>query len=62
MVLDGYFYVGMALCILHGFSTFGERTLFSMDDLCLFLQCVLAIIPLIVVVHGVVVISTCIGC
>ena len=44
MVLKGCFYVGYSL---HESNIFGVRALFSMDACHVFLQCVLAVIPLI---------------
>ena len=61
MVLEGYFYVGTSLCSLHVFNIFGARAVFIMDNCCLFSQCVLAIIPLIGGVTGVVVTRACTG-
>ena len=61
MVWEGYLYVGVSLCDLHGFYIFGLRAVSSMDACCLFSQSVLAIIPLISSVTGVVLIRACIG-
>ena len=51
----------LSLCSLHGFSIFGARAVFSMDACCLFPQYMLAIIPLIGGVTGVVVTTACTG-
>ena len=62
MVLKGCFYVGMSLCSLNESNIFGAKAVFSMDDCHVFPQCVLALIPLIGGVIGVVVTRACTGC
>ena len=57
----GLFYVGMSLCSLHGFNFFIVSTVFSVDDCHLFPQRMLAIIPLIGGLTGVVVNRVCSG-
>lgn len=58
-VLECYFYLGTSLRILHGFNIFGVMAVFSMEDCQLFPQFVLAIIPLIGDVAGIVVTGAC---
>ena len=48
VVLEGYLYVGATMCNFCRFSIFCVRAIFSMDACHLFIQCMLAIIPLIV--------------
>ena len=63
-VLEGYFYVGMSLCSLHGFEFFFflvAMFVFSMDVCHLFLQCMLAVISLIGYLTGVLVTKACPG-
>ena len=55
MVLEGYFYVGTSLHILHGFNVSGARAVFILDVCRLFPQCMLSIFLLIRGVNGVVV-------
>ena len=47
VVLEDCLYVGVSLCTLCGFNTFGARAVFSTDACHLFPQHVLAVIPLI---------------
>ena len=47
MVLESCFYVGVFVYSLHESNFFGKKTVFSIDACCFFLQCVLAIIPMI---------------
>ena len=63
VVLEGCFYVGRGYpCIASvGLIFFGVRAVFSVDACCLFPQCILAIIPLIGGVTGVVVTRACTG-
>ena len=62
MVLESYFYVEVSLCSLCGFNIFGGSAVFSVDDCHVFPHCMLAIIPLIGGVTGVVVTTACTGC
>ena len=62
MFLEGCFYEGTSLCSLCGFNIFDVRAVFCMDACHVFLQCVLAVIPLIGGVTGVVVTRACTGC
>ena len=62
VVLMGCFYVGESLCSLHESSIFGARAVFGLDACYIFPQGVLAIIPLIGGVIGVVVTRACTGC
>ena len=57
-----FFNVGTSLCSLGGFNIFSERSVFSMDDCHLFLQCMLLISLFIGGVTGVVVTTACTGC
>ena len=58
----GCFYVGLSLCSLHESNIFGVRAIFSMDAFHSFPQCVLAVIPLIGGVTGIVVTTACTRC
>ena len=71
-VLEGYFYVEISLCSLHGlhreyiysfffFSFFGTRAVFSIDVCHLCPQCMLAVIPFMGGVTDVVVTRACPG-
>ena len=62
MVLKGYFYMGMSLCRVCESNIFGARAGFCMDASHDFPQSVLAVIPLIGSVIGVVVSRACTGC
>ena len=62
MVLKGSFYVGASLRSLHESNIFGVRAVFDMDACHVFPQCVLAVIPLIGGVIGVVVTRACTVC
>ena len=55
VVLKGCFYVGASVCSLPESSIFGVRAVFSMDSCRVFPPCVLAIVPLMGAVTGVVV-------
>lgn len=55
MVLKGCFYVGGSLCSLFASDIFGVRAVFGMDACCIFPQSMLAIVPSIGGVFGVVV-------
>lgn len=59
MVLESCFYVGVFVYSLHESNFFGTKTVFSIDACCFFLQCVLAIIPLIRGVTDVVMTRVC---
>lgn len=59
MVLKGYFYVEISLCSLHGFNIFGVGARASINAYHFFLQYILAIVPLIGGVTGIVVTTTC---
>ena len=54
--------MGASLCRLHESNIFGVRAVFSMDAYHIFLQCVLAVIPLIGGVISVVVTRAYTGC
>ena len=54
-VLKGCFYVGASVCSLPESNIFGVRAVFSMDSCHVFPWCVLAIVPLMGAVTGVVV-------
>ena len=60
--MKGCFYVGVSLCSLHESNSFGARAVFSMDACHIFPQCVLAVIPLIGGVIGLVVTRAFTGC
>ena len=62
MVLKGCPYAGVSLCSLCESNIFGARAVFSMDACHVFLQCVLAIFPLVGGVIFVVVTRACTGC
>ena len=57
--MEGCFYVGASLCCLHKSNIFGMSAVFSMNASHFFPPCVLAIIPLIGGVTGVVVTPHC---
>lgn len=61
MVLKGCFDVRLSLCSLYESSVFGERALFGMNASHVFPQSVLAIIPLVDSVIGILS-RTCTGC
>ena len=58
-LMKGYFYVGSSLCSLQKSNIFSASAVFNMDICHVFPQCVLAIIPLIGGVTGVVMTVGC---
>ena len=62
VVLEGCFYVGASLCRLCKSNIFAVRAVFITDGCHIFPQSVLAVIPLIEGMTGVVVSSSCPAC